>query len=273
MNDKEGGAKGTVGLLFVKGGSFFMSHDYSFDYFEKMAHWSFDEYGIHEECLTDWDLYEMLKKRATKDSRILDLGTAGGEKIFDFFPDCAEILGTDYSPAMIGTARQNLAKSGRKNVSFKVMDNLNMDVPDEHFDIVVARHTCTDPVQIFRTLRPGGHLLIRGVDKYDCWGLKLIFGGGQGWNDPVPVSISDYENVLSAGFADVELVPIHTREYFKDAGMFKGFLKSVPILDDVSIGGKSLDESLLGRYIAQNTMGGKIVLYRAYYGLSAKKPG
>ena len=125
-----------------------MSHESEFNYFENMAHWSFDEYGIHEECLTDWDLYGLLNGYATPDSRILDLGTAGGEKILEFFPDCAEILGTDYSPGMIETARANLAKSGRKNISFKVMDNLNMDVPDGHFDIVVARHTCTDPVQI-----------------------------------------------------------------------------------------------------------------------------
>ena len=249
-----------------------MSHEKSFDYFEKMAHWSFDEYGIHEECLTDWDFYKLLNERSTWNSKILDLGTAGGEKILSCFPDCEEILGTDYSPAMINTALQNLQKSGKKNVSFKVMDNLNMDVPDEHFDIVVARHTCTDPVQIYKCLKPGGHLLIRGVDKYDCWSLKLVFGGGQGFDDPVPVSIADYENVLKAGFADVELVPIHTREFFRDRETFTSFLKVVPILDGVSIRGEALDESLLEKYISENTVGGRIILYRAYYGLSARKP-
>ena len=249
-----------------------MSHESEFNYFENMAHWSFDEYGIHAECLTDWDLYRLLGKLASPDSRILDLGTAGGEKVLEFFPDCAEILGTDYSPSMIETARANLAKSGRRNISFKVMDNLNMDVPDEHFDIVVARHTCTDPVQIMKCLKPGGHLLIRGVDKHDCWNLKLIFGGGQGWNDDVPISIVDYENVLKAGFRDVELVPIHTREYFKDKEMFKAFLATVPILIDVAIEGTPLDEDLLGEYIARNTVNGRIVLYRRYYGLSARKP-
>ena len=249
-----------------------MSHESEFNYFENMAHWSFDEYGIHEECLTDWDLYGLLRSFVTPDSRILDLGTAGGEKILDFFPDCAEILGTDYSPAMVETARANLAKSGRTNISFKVMDNLNMDVPDDHFDIVVARHTCTDPVQILKCMRSGGHLLIRGVDKHDCWNLKLIMGGGQGYNDEVPVSIVDYESVLNAGFADVELVPIHTREYFKDRETFKTFLGAVPILIDVAIEGEPLDEKLLDEYIAKNTVNGMIVLYRRYYGLSARKP-
>ena len=244
-----------------------MSHESYYEYYEKMAHWSFDEFGIHSECLTDWDLYEILGKLAVKDSRILDLGTAGGEKIFEFFPDCEEILGTDFSPAMIATANANLAKSGRQNISFKVMDNLKMDVPDGYYDIVVARHTCTDPEQIFRSLRPGGHLLIRGVDKYDCWSLKMLCGGGQGWNDAVPVSTYDYERVLKAGFSDVELVPIHEREYFEDCGKFKQFLRTVPILDGV----QATDE-VLDRYIEANTVGGRIVLYRRYYGLSSRKP-
>ena len=173
---------------------------------------------------------------------------------------------------MINTARANLAKSGRKNISFKVMDNLNMDVPDDHFDIVVARHTCTDPDQIYKCMRSGGTLLIRGVDKYDCWNLKLIMGGGQGWNDLVPVSIIDYESVLKAGFADVELVPIHTREYFKDKETFKAFIQAVPILIDVAIEGEPLDEKLLDEYISRNTVNGRIILYRRYYGLSARKP-
>ena len=259
-------------LLFVKGGSFFMSHESYYDYYEKMAHWNFDEFGIHSECLTDWDLYALLEKYATADSRILDLGTAGGEKIFEFFPDCAEILGTDFSPAMIGTARANLAASGKQNVSFKVMDNMKMDVEDGHFDIVVARHTCTDPAQIFRALRPSGHLLIRGVDKYDCWGLKMVFGGGQGWTDAVPVSITDYERVLQAGFADVEVVPIHEREFFAGRESFKAFLQVVPILEGIAIEGAPLDDELLDRYIVANTIGGKIVLYRNYYGLTARKP-
>ena len=54
--------------------------------------------------------------------------------------------------------------------------------------------------------------------------------------------------------------------------MFKAFLATVPILIDVAIEGTPLDEDLLGEYIARNTVNGRIVLYRRYYGLSARKP-
>ena len=246
-----------------------MSHERAteyFEYYQKLGNWDFDRFEIHTRSLTDWDLYEILRSVSNPDSRILDLGTGGGEKLIANYPECKEILGTDYSPEMIRTARKNLAISGRKDVSFRVMDNHKMDVPDDHFDIVVARHTTTDPMQVIRCLRPGGYFLIRGVDKYDCWGLKLLFGGGQGFDDPVPVSITDYENILKAGFHDIIPVPIHEEESFGNASSFREFLQTVPILEGVS-----LKEDLLEKYIAENTFNGRIRLIRSYYGITARK--
>ena len=93
----------------------------------------------------------------------------------------------------------------------------------------------------------------------------MIFGGGQGWNDPVPVSITDYESVISAGFRDVTLVPICERDYFKDREAFKGFLTKVPILEGAP------DDALLDEYIARNTVSGFIRLQRWCYGITARK--
>ena len=249
------------------------------EYYEKRKNWSFDKYGIESEYLTDWDLYELLKKVSNENSRILDLGTAGGENVLKNFPDCKEILGTDLSPNMIETANKNLKESGKSNISFKVMDNLKMNVPDNYFDVVVARHTVTDPKQIYKCLKTGGYLLIRGVDKADCLKLKLLFNRGQGFSDKEPISIIDYKNVINAGFKDVELVPIHIREYFSSVEKFKDFLNDVPILDDFSeeelIHHKKTfddhDNKLLNQYIKENTHNGKIQLLRRYYGISAKK--
>ena len=69
---------------------------------------------------------------------------------------------------MIKSANQNLKTSGRKNITFRVMDNLKMDTPNNYFDLVTVRHTVIDIVQIYKTLKPGGHLIIRGVYKLDC---------------------------------------------------------------------------------------------------------
>ena len=249
------------------------------EYYEEIKDWNFDMFQIETESLTNWDLFAIVQRLATKDSRILDLGTGGGEKLLKYYPDCQEIIGTDYSEGMIETANKNLRESGRKNIKFKLMDNLNMDVPDDYFDIVVARNTPTDPKQIYKCLKKGGYLIIHGVDKYDCWNLKLLFKRGQAFDDKTPISIVDYENVLKAGFKEVELVPLHEREYFKNKFLFKEFLKKVPILDEFSeeasdnkdYYAKDIDDELLDEYIAENQEKGKIKLLRRYYGITAKK--
>lgn len=256
-----------------------MKKEDELQYYEDVKDWNFDMFEIETEDFTDWDLYKILKTLASEDSKILDLGTGGGEKVLKCFPDCQEILGTDFSPEMIKTANKNLAESGRKNISFRLMDNLAMDVPENYYDIVVARNTVTDPAQIYKCLKPGGYLLIHGVDMFDCYGLKLVFGKGQGMNDKKPISIIDYENVLNAGFHDVELVPLHEREYFKNRELFKKFLMKVPIIEDFSEEHpetnhdhfKEIDDDKLDEYISENTYNGKIRLIRRYYGITARK--
>jgi ubiquinone/menaquinone biosynthesis C-methylase UbiE len=276
-------------LLFMKGGSFLIPHlkkgknnmtrNEEKEFYEEIKDWDFSKFEIETDKLTNWNLYEILNKVTNKDSKILDLGTGGGEKVIECFPECEEILATDFSEGMIETANKNLKESGRKNITFRLMDNLNMDVPDDYFDVVVARNTVTDPKQIYKCLKKGGYLLVRGVDKYDCLSLKLAFGRGQGQNDIDPISVIDYKNILNAGFKDVELVPIHEREYFKNEMLFKAFLKKVPIIDDFSeeLGdnkqyyGTDLDEEILNNYIKENTYNGKIRLLRRYYGIIARK--
>ena len=205
-----------------------------YDFYGEVKNWDFSTIKMTKECLTDWDMRRIISQNATRKSRILDLGTGGGEKVLKDFPDVAEILGTDYSETMIQTANENLKKSGKKNIVFRVMDNLEMDTPEEYFDIVTARHTCTNPVQIYKTLKPGGVLIVRGVDQLDCWELKRLFKRGQAFHDKKSISRIDYEAILDAGFRKVELVPIHTREYFDTPDDLLALLHKAPILDDFS---------------------------------------
>ncbi len=243
--------------------------DLEYEFYDNEKKWDFDEFEIKEEHLTNWDMYEILKKNSNKESKILDLGTGGGEKVIKYFPEVKEILATDYSKGMIETAKKNLEISKRKNIEFRLMNNLDMDTKDEYFDIVVARHTVTDPKQIYKTLKKGGLLIIRGVDKLDCWDLKRLFGYGQGYNDIKPESQVDYESVLDANFKDVELVPIYTREYFKDKETFINFLKRVPILEYSNI--KDFDLEKIDEYVKNNTKNKQIILRRQYYGITARK--
>ena len=248
------------------------------DFYNKVKNWDFSMINYEKESLTDFDLYDLLKENTNSSSRLLDLGTGGGEKVLKYFPDCAEIIATDFSEEMINTANESLKRSGKNNITFRTMDNLNMDTPDEYFDVVVARHTCIDAKQIYKTLKNGGKLLLRGVDKLDCWQLKRLFGKGQSYFDEKPISVIDYENILDAGFKHVELIPIHVREFYKTKEDLMALLLKTPILMEFSeveendnLELKGIDEKLIDKYIEENTFEKGILLIRRYYGIIATK--
>ena len=240
-------------------------------YYAKIKDWDFSYFNIKEENYTNWDLYEILKKVTNKDSKILDLGTGGGENLLENFPEAKEILGTDFSSDMIETAQKNLKKSNRKNIEFRVMDNLKMDVKDNYYDVVVARNTVIDAKSIYKCLKKGGYLLVHGVDKYDCWELKRTFGYGQDYEEKTPISIIDYEDILDNGFKDVELVPIHTIEYYEGREELIKFLLKVPIIREFDTPNQFLDLNKLDEYIKKNTYDKGIRLIRRYYGIFARK--
>ena len=247
------------------------------DYYSELANWSFEDIDYTSEVFTNWIYEAEIKKLVNEHTKILDLGTAAGEKVLKKFPNCAEILGTDFSNEMIKTANKNLLQSGRKNISFRVMDNLKMDTLDNYFDLVTARHTVIDPVQIYKTLKEGGQLIIRGVDKLDCWSLKRMFGRGQAYHDVKPISLIDYEAILDAGFKDVELIPLHVIEYYKTKEDLYALLVKTPILDEFSEKSfneyerKPIEKEIFEKYVEQNTTKKGIKLIRRYYGIIGKK--
>ena len=248
-----------------------------YDYYNDLANWSFDDINYTEEEKTNWNYEDEIKKSVNENTRALDLGTAAGEKLLKNYPDCAEILGTDFSEQMIETAKKNLLISGRNNISFKVMNNLKMDTQDNYFDLVTARHTIIDPVQIYKSLKEDGKLIVRGVDKLDCWSLKRLFNRGQGYHDVKPISLIDYENIIDAGFKDVELIPLHTIEYYKTKEDLYALLIKTPILDEFSEEAfeeyerKPIENDLFEKYVSENTSEKGIKLIRRYYGITAKK--
>ncbi len=248
-----------------------------YDYYNSLANWSFDDIECDCEYFTNWIYEDEIRKHTNKDSRILDLGTAAGEKVLEHFPECAEILGIDFSEEMIKTANENLNKIGRKNIKFRIMNNLKMYTPDNYFDLVTARHTVIDPKQIYKTLKPGGYLIVRGVDKLDCWELKRMFNRGQAFHDINPISLIDYEAVLDAGFRDVELIPLHVIEYYKTKEDLYALLLKVPILDKISEENKNfyeripIEKNIFEEYVARNTTKQGIKLIRRYYGIIARK--
>ena len=247
-------------------------------YYEKIGNWDFSQIKCKTENLTDWDFFEKIRENTNQKSLCLDLGTGGGERVLKNYPEVGMVIGTDFSEEMIKTAKENAKKYPEKRVKFIKMNNLEMNFPKEIFDLISVRHTVINAKQIYDCLVPGGTVVIRGVDKKDCWEIKKIFKRGQAYHDEIPISKKDYLDLKEAGFKNIEKVEILQNEYYEtEEDLLALFLKT-PILDDFSeIRNEDfehkeiIEKDLFNEYVKKYKTEKGILLKRVYYGIVAKK--
>ena len=104
-----------------------------------------------------------------------------------------------------------------------------------------------------------------------------MFNRGQAFYDKRPISLIDYEEILDAGFKDVELIPLHVVEYYATKEDLYALLIKVPILDDLSEVSDEeyeripVEQELFEKYVSENTTEKGIKLIRRYYGITARK--
>ena len=247
-------------------------------YYEKIGNWDFSQIECKTKNLTNWDFYGKIRENTNEKSLCLDLGTGGGERVLKNYPNVGMIIATDFSEEMIKTAKENAKKYPNKKVKFIKMNNLEMTFPEETFDLISARHTIINAKQIYNCLVKGGTVVIRGVDKKDCWKLKELFGRGQAYNDEIAISEKDYQDLKEAGFKNIEKVEILQNEYYTTEDDLMGLLLKTPILDNFSeTDNKGLkhreiiEKDLFDKYVKKYRTEKGILLKIVLYGIIAKK--
>lgn len=240
-------------------------------FYNETKNWDFSYINCITEQITNWDFYNKIQENSNGNSICLDLGTGGGEKLLKKYPNVRLVIGTDFSKEMIKTAKKNLKKSKRKDIKFILMDNLKIKFPKDFFDIISARHTTINAKQIYKCLKKDGILIIKGVDKKDCWELKEIFKRGQGYNDKITISKKDYIDLKNAGFLYVKKEEIIQFEYYKSPEDLMKLLLKTPILNSYKKEENKIEKELLDKYIKNNQTEKGIKLKRVLYGIIAKK--
>jgi tRNA (cmo5U34)-methyltransferase len=154
---------------------------------ERFSNLETGQANIIDAALT-MDLCTEAAKYSNPDAReLLDIGCGAGNytlKMLSKVPDLNCTL-NDLSMPMLKKAKERVAERTSGSITLVHDDMRNLDLPDEHFDIVLAAatlHHLRDDAdwafvfkKIFKALKPGGSLWISDIVTHDAPSIDSLF--------------------------------------------------------------------------------------------------
>lgn len=180
---------------------------------------------------TPWDFDGDCAQAMAAATRVLDLGTGGGERLIALLgrlPDGArpEVVAAEGWEPNIPVARAALEPRGVRVIVCDPEAGDRIAADDTSFDLVMCRHEALDAAEIARVLTPGGRLLLQQVDALDAAELREWFGGESAY--PHVRLAVERAALESAGLA-VELAEEWTGEMrFADSEVLVEYMGYVP---------------------------------------------
>lgn len=116
---------------------------------------------------------------------ILDIATGTGDLAIALYQELqpARIIGADISEGMMAVGREKVAAAGyAEQITFEWQDSLHLDYASDTFDAVTAAFGVRNfedirkgIAEMFRVLRPGGHLMILELTTPEHFPMKQLF--------------------------------------------------------------------------------------------------
>ena len=196
---------------------------------DELDGWDFSRVRREHDPLP-WNYMDIVPQYLKPTSRVLDIGTGGGEKFFSLASQFGEGVAVDHWPRQIESAKRNLVNQSIDNVTVALMGANALQFADASFDIVLTRHLRVYPSEILRVLRPGGYFITQQVGQFSSMNILDAFGWtpasfGPDWWQPTTQVANEFRALGCHIVAQAEYdVPF----WYQDIESFLFWLTSVP---------------------------------------------
>lgn len=157
---------------------------------------------------------------------MLDMGTGGGEFLLSIQPLPKNTCATESYKPNIPIARKNLEPIGVKVIEF--IDENNLDIKDEQFDLIINRHESFSVKEVKRILKSNGFFITQQVGDKNNLELNQLLEAPQDpdyadWNMDYTV-----KELCRAGFTIIKKKECFPKERCFDIGAIIFYLKAIP---------------------------------------------
>jgi len=203
-------------------------------------------------------------------SSLLDMGTGGGERLLalrEHWPEKV-VVTEDYAPN-VKLATERLAPLGVRVVDVALNRYTPMPFAHGEFDLVLNRHSGTNPAEVARVLAPGGTFLTQQV--HGLWARDLIaaFEAQPAW--PEATLENKVRRLQDAGLTILTAKDWSGAFSFTDVGAIVYYLRAIPWV----VEGFSVEPHLAHLLALQDRLerGEGLVFEARKYLVEACKPG
>jgi SAM-dependent methyltransferase len=168
-------------------------------------------------------------------SSLLDMGTGGGERLLalrEHWPQ--KVVVTEDYPPNVQLATERLSPLGVRVVDVALNRYTPMPFADGEFDLILNRHSGTNPAEVARVLAPGGTFLTQQV--HGLWAQDLIaaFDAQPAW--PEATLENKVRRLQDAGLTILAAEEWSGAFSFADVGAIVYYLKAIPwVVDGFSV--------------------------------------
>jgi SAM-dependent methyltransferase len=197
---------------------------------EPFAGWDFAHLdGRMVEEQPPWSYSTRAAELMCQASSVLDMGTGGGERLLalrDQWPE--RVVVTEDYPPNVHLVTERLAPLGVRVVEVALNRYTPMPFADGEFDLVLNRHSGTNPAEVARILAPGGTFLTQQI--HGLWAQDLIaaFDAEPPW--PHATLENKVRRLKNAGLTILVAEEWSGTFSFTDVGAIVYYLKAIPWL-------------------------------------------